>query len=389
MTLNTKTTTRLWGTDPYSEAVAVTQHVWTASRPENAEGEQDQVPDRPWGILLVTADDPITAMTAVPLIHFPLDAPILYVTKNGIPKVTRDEIKRLGATGMAMAGDVKVIAIGAAANSAVLDELDRMHIKHDEITAADPYTLANKVDAYYGKAQNPDTGVPTMGAVASAGGNGVMDVMIASVDAWKYALPATHWVSHMPTGFFWVNKQGVPQPTIDALKRRNGKAHIYVWGGPEQISPEIVRQLSQYGDVTRIDNYNPIVFNGPPKNDEVTTAIQFAKMWDPAGMVGWNITAAGHGFTVVNINDWQGAVASAPLSHMGFHAPLLLTTGNEDVPEALLNYLKSVSPKFYSTPAVGPYNMTYVIGDFDKVSWEAQSKIDFVTGMSPGRPWNQ
>ena len=48
-------------------------------------------------------------------------------------------------------------------------------------------------------------------------------------------------------------------------------------------------------------------------------------MWDPAGMFGWKITGPGHGFTLVNINDWQGAIASAPLSHLGFHAPLLLT----------------------------------------------------------------
>jgi hypothetical protein len=38
-------------------------------------------------------------------------------------------------------------------------------------------------------------------------------------------------------------------------------------------------------------------------------------MWDPVGQVGGKITGPGHGLALVNIDDWQGAVASAPLSH--------------------------------------------------------------------------
>jgi hypothetical protein len=58
-------------------------------------------------------------------------------------------------------------------------------------------------------------------------------------------------------------------------------------------------------------------------------------------MVGWKITGPGHGFTLVDINDWQAAVASAPLSHLGFHAPLLLTGRAGTLPSAVEGYLKS------------------------------------------------
>src|SRR5207253_1462257 len=99
-TFGTKSTQRLYGADPFQEAVSVTQHVWNAVLPENAPNENNNVPDRPWGLTLLTPNDPLTAITATPLIHFPDDAPVLYVTRNGIPKVTADEIKCLGDTGI-------------------------------------------------------------------------------------------------------------------------------------------------------------------------------------------------------------------------------------------------------------------------------------------------
>ena len=388
-TLDTKTTTRLWGTTPYAEAVAVTQHLWTAARPADAPGENDNVPDRPWGIVLVTPDNPLTAISAVPLIHFPDDAPILFVTKTGIPKVTLDEIKRLGPTGIVPDHDVKIILVGGAANPGVIKTLDSMNLKHDQITASTPAKLADKIDAYYGHIESPDTGVPTMGPEDSSGGNGVMDVMIGSTANWKYVLPATHWVAHMPAPILWVGKNHIPKATIAALERRHGHAHIYIFGGAQQISRAIAKQLSQYGGITRINSGNPIVFNGNPPNQLTTEAIQFAKMWDPAGAVGWNIIGPGHGFTLVNENDWPGAVASAPLSHVGYHAPLLLTRSATVLPGSVAGYFKLVSPTFHNTPAAGPYNMTYIIGDYKEISWKEQANVDFLSEMSPARPWDK
>jgi hypothetical protein len=128
-TIATKTTTRLYGSDPFQEAVSVTQHVWPAALPENAPNENNNDPDRPWGVTLVTTDDPLTAITAVPLLHFPNDAPILYVTKTGIPQVTADEIKRLGDTGISRYHNVDAFLVGAAANSGVEKQLRAMGLK--------------------------------------------------------------------------------------------------------------------------------------------------------------------------------------------------------------------------------------------------------------------
>jgi hypothetical protein len=380
-TIATKTTTRLYGADPFQEAVSVTQHVWPAALPLNAPNENNNVPDRPWALTLLTPDDPLTAITAVPLLHFPNDAPILYVTRSGIPQVTADEVKRLGDTGISRYHNVDAFLVGAAANPGVESQLKAMGLIYVTVTAPNVPALADTVDQLYGSIQNPDTGVPAMD-------NGAENVMIGSMQSYQYLLPATHWVAHMASGLFWVNQNSVPQPTITALQRRHGHARIYLFGGPQQISGAVANQLSQYGTVIRITNDDNVAFNADPTDTAVDTAIAFSKMWDAAGEVGWKITGPGHGFTLVNINDWQGAVASAPLSHLGFHAPLLFTTSSGTLPPELDAYYKSVAPTYTYTPADGPYNMSYVIGSWSQVTWPLQAHVDYISEMGNRRLWN-
>jgi hypothetical protein len=140
----------------------------------------------------------------------------------------------------------------------------------------------------------------------------------------------------------------------------------------------------------RVTNNDIVAFNANPTENPVDTAIAFAKMWDPMGMVGWKITGPGHGFTLVNITDWQAAVASAPLSHLGFHAPLLFTDSAGTLPTQVEGYYESVAPTYLTTPADGPYNMTYVIGSWQQVSWPQQARVDYISEMGNrglGRAW--
>jgi hypothetical protein len=298
--------------------------------------------------------------------------------------VTLNEIKRLGDTGISRFNNVDVFLVGAAANKAVENQLTAIGVKFVEVTAPTVPELADKVDQLYGSIENPDTGVANMG-------NGMENVMIGSMDGtdYQYLLPATHWVAHMASGLQWVTKNSVPQSTINALKRRNGMARIYLFGGPTQISSAVAKQLATYGTVIRITNDDIVAFNADPVDNPIDTAIAFAKMWDPMGMVGWKITGPGHGFTLVNINDWQAAVASAPLSHLGFHAPLLFTDSATVLPTANDGYLSSVAPTYLTTPADGPYNMTYVIGSWSQITWPLQAHVDYISEMGNRRLWNQ
>jgi hypothetical protein len=315
------------------------------------------------------------------LLHFPDDAPVLYVTKNGIPQVTLNEIKRLGDTGISRYHNVDAFLVGAAANPAVEKQLKQLGLIYTTVTASNAPALANTVDKLYGSIENPDTGVPNME-------NGAENVMIGSMQSYKYLLPATHWVAHMASGLLWVNSDSVPQATIDALKRRNGQARIYLFGGPKQISGKVADQLAKYGVVQRVTNDDIVAFNADPTDTAIDTALAFAKMWDPSGMVGWKITGPGHGFTLVNGNDWQGAVASAPLSHLGFHAPLLFANSDGTLSPQLEAYYKSVAPTYVTTPADGPYNMSYVIGSWKQITWPTQAHVDYISEMGNRRLWN-
>jgi hypothetical protein len=164
---------------------------------------------------------------------------------------------------------------------------------------------------------------------------------------------------------------------------------MYLFGGPEQISPTVAKELAKYGTVIRVTNDDNMAFNADPKDNPVDTAIAFAKMWDPAGQVGWKITGPGHGFTLVNADDWQGAVASAPLSHLGFHAPLLFTDSATKLPAPVDGYLSSVAPTYLASPADGPYNMTFVLGSWSQISWPLQAHVDYISEMMNRRLWNQ
>jgi hypothetical protein len=390
-TYTTKTTTRIYGADPFEQAVSVTQHIWPAALPENAPNETNNVPDRPWGLTLITPDDPLVGISAVPLIHFPDDAPILFVTNNGIPAITLNEIKRLGDTGIVRANNIDAFLVGAAANPAVESQLKAIGLAFVEVTGQDVFTLSNNVDKLYGSIQNPDEGVPEMGVSASSSGAGMEDVFIGSADGngWQFILPATHWASHMPSGLLWVHKDSIPAPTIAALERRNGHAIIYVWGGADVVSGSVVKQLNNYGSVQRITADDPVAFNTPNPTTPENISVAFAKMFDATGNVGWGILGPGHGFTLVNVSNWQGAVASAPLSHLGFHAPLIVTTDSSTaLPDFIESYYMAVAPTFLTSPGEGPYNMTYLIGSWDQLSWPLQAHIDFLSEMSNRRVYS-
>jgi hypothetical protein len=146
--------------------------------------------------------------------------------------------------------------------------------------------------------------------------------------------------------------------------------------------------LAHYGTVIRVTNDDIVAFNAPPKETPVDTALAFAKMWDPAGQVGWKITGPGHGFTLVNQHDWQAAVASAPLSHLGFHAPLLMTSSAGGLPPQVDAYYRSVAPTYLTSPADGPYNMSYVVGGWRQVTWSVQAHVDYISEMVNRRVWN-
>ncbi|WP_243767560.1 cell wall-binding repeat-containing protein [Paenibacillus agricola] len=332
-----KNTTRINTSDPIEAAVLVSKTLWMATSDEN----------RPGGVILADPNNWQTTLVSADLIHHPNNGPILFANKDGIPEATLNELKRLKPKGVDMNNGVQVIIVGDF-DQKVEDQVKEVGLKLDKITGGNAAAIAKQVDAYYTKVaqENPPS------------------VIVGSMDSQEFTMPALNWIAHMPEPLLYVKKDEVPQETADALKTRGGKANIYIIGPETVVSASTEQQLGQFGRVVRIAG-----------NDAYENAIAFAKYKDLATDFGWGITTPGHNFSFVNKNSPALALAAAPFSHLGKHAPLLWTD-KDKMPDSVMAYLMSVEPKYKKAPTEGPYNHAWLTGSEDVLTAVEQGEID-------------
>ncbi|GAB7057094.1 MULTISPECIES: cell wall-binding repeat-containing protein [unclassified Paenibacillus] len=335
--VGSKNTTRINTSDPAEAAVLVSRTLWMATGDEN----------RPGGVVLANPDDWQTALVSANLIHHPNNGPVLFVDKDGIPEVTLNELKRLKPAGVPMNNGVQVILVGDL-DPKVEEQVKELGLKTDKIAGGNHAAVAKAVDAYYANVtkENPPS------------------VIVGSKDSQEYTMPAVNWIAHMPEPLLYVTKDEIPQETVDALKTRGGKANIYILGPESVVSASVETQLGQFGRVVRIAGKDPY-----------ENAVAFAKYKDLVTDFGWGITTPGHNFSFVSKDSPALALAAAPFSHLGKHAPMLWTD-KDSMPEAVMSYVMSIQPKYKRTPAEGPYNHAWLTGGEDVLSAAAQGEID-------------
>lgn len=331
-----KNTTRINLADPVQAAVTISQTLWPSTDANNRAG----------GVILTEMEDWRSGLVAADLIHFPFNGPILFSNKDQIPEATLTEMKRLNPEGGGP-NKVQVIVVGNIPSKAD-EQLKSLGLRSERIQAGNPSALASAVDDYFAKMQ---------GSLPPA-------VIVGSMDQPEYTMPAVNWIAHMPEPLLFVRKDEIPSETIAALQKRNGKANIYVLGPQDVISANVEQQLKTYGTVTRIAGKDPF-----------ETAIAFARFQDPNTGFGWNITTPGHNFSFVLEYSSLLAIAAAPFSHLGKHAPLLWI-GKTNVPSSVMTYLMDVQPKYQKSPSEGPFNHGWVTGDTNLVPLQVQGALD-------------
>ncbi|WP_420490661.1 cell wall-binding repeat-containing protein [Neobacillus drentensis] len=334
-TLNTKNITRLNANDPIETAVLVSQTIFPATHKENRPGTVILVPVDNWQVGLASAD----------LIHHPNNGPILFMTKDGIPRASLDEIKRLNPIGNSEG--TQVMVMGEATQN-ILDDLGEYKV--ETILATDSAEFAAAVDKKY--------------AAVSGGGFPNSVIIVSSDDEAKlFSLSAINWIAHMPEPVLFVSKNEIPQATTTALKERK-KANIYVLGSETVISSKVINDLGDYGKVTRIKG-----------NDPISASIEFAKFKDKNNQFGWGLNEPGHGVSFISTESPELAIAAAPFSHLGKHAPLIwLDNGN--VSDPVYQFLASIKPTFKDDPTSGPYNHGFVIGTQKEIPFTNQGILD-------------
>ncbi|MCE3200916.1 cell wall-binding repeat-containing protein [Paenibacillus sonchi] len=347
--LATKNTTRINTSDPVQAAVLVSQTLWTAETKSN----------RPASVVLTDVSSWQIAAASTDLIHHPSNGPVLFFTKDGIPDATLTELKRLKPSGAESNNGIQAVLAGPVA-AGVEEQLKELGLKIDKIEGSGPAEIAKSIDDYYAKVS----------------GNLPQSVIIGSMDSSEYTLPAVNWIAHMPEPLLYVSKDEVPAATAEALKARNGSAAIYILGPTSAVSADVETQLKKYGSVTRISG-----------DDPYANAIAFARFKDVSNGFGWGITTPGHNLSLLTPDSTMLAIAAAPFSHLGKHAPLVFT-GKDGLPDSLMNYTMELQPKFKDTPAEGPYNHAWLTGDTGTLTKGAQSEIDDMLEISPASGGN-
>lgn len=347
--LGTKNTTRINTSDPVQAAVLVSRTLWTAETDNN----------RPSSVVLTDVSNWQIAAASTDLIHHPSNGPVLFFDKESVPSVTIEELKRLNPLGAEGNEDIQIVIVGPVASN-VEEQLNTLDMKIDKIEGDEPAAIAQAIDAYYAKAA---------GELPQA-------VIIGSMDSPEYTLPAVNWIAHMPEPLLYVKKGEIPAATLEALKKREGKAAIYVLGPDSVISSKVEEELKTYGSVTRISGDNPY-----------ENAIAFAQYKDTNNDFGWGITTPGHNFSFLTTDSTMLAIAAAPFSHLGKHAPLIFTD-KDGLPDSVMEYMMNVQPKFQKSPAEGPYNHAWITGGNGAVSAAAQSEVDDMLEISPASGGN-
>jgi hypothetical protein len=158
--------------------------------------------------------------------------------------------------------------------------------------------------------------------------------------------------------------------------RANGP-WLYVFGDETVVPESVVRELAQYGHVTRM-----------PAPDIAGTSAFFAGFHDegkdwgawfwekPRGM-GWGISEAGHNGIFVNPGGpggWANVMPATTLSHMGKHAPVLAVNAG-GVPERVASYLRILKP-YPTAPQQQLTNHGWIIGGEKTISWNTQALLD-------------
>ncbi|MNO44365.1 N-acetylmuramoyl-L-alanine amidase LytC precursor [compost metagenome] len=340
----TKNTTRINTSDPIEAAVVVSQTLWTAQTKNN----------RPSSVVLTDVSNWQIAAVSADLIHHPSNGPILYTTKVGVPEATLAELKRLNPLGADGNNGIQVVLVGPMASN-VQEQLKSLDLKIDQIEGDEPAAVAQAIDKYYAKAS---------GELPKA-------VIVGSMDSPEYTLPAVNWIAHMPEPLLYVTNNEIPSATADALKERKGTAVIYLLGPEDIVSTAVEKQLQAYGTVTRIAG-----------KDAYENAIAFATFKDASNGFGWGITTPGHNLSLLTIDSTMLAIAAAPFSHLGKHAPLIFTE-KDGLPESVMEYMMTLQPKFQDSPAEGPYNHAWLTGDINTIKESAQSEIDDMLEISP------
>ncbi|MCB2292784.1 cell wall-binding repeat-containing protein [Clostridium algoriphilum] len=342
--IDTVNTTRILGDVPLTFNNYVTKVIYPSSK----------VKWRPNAIILVPFTSYHYGLLASPLIHFPINAPIVFTNANYLSQETFNEIIRLSPTGKDV--PAKVLIVGPVAPIIELQLLNA-GLSVIRITGNNPIRAASEAMEFRYK-MAPD----------SMEGN--KNIMIVSADDHTESVPAAYYSAHMGVPILFTYRDKLPEITKQKLIKYNNK-NIFIIGGEQTISDKVFNEIQSIAK-SKVDRI------GGSTCYEV--AVNFSKYYSQDSMFGWNInTKDGWAFCFGTPNNWVYNLSACIFAHLGKHPPLLYIEPFE-IPKATSEYVLSVKP-VETHPPKPQFLHGFILGGFQQISPNMQIKLEEILNI--------
>lgn len=297
---------------------------------------------RPNAVILVNKNEVFDGIASAPLVHFPINAPILLTDPYNLPRETLTEIKRLSPKGH---NGVQVMLIGNISIN-IVNQLKIAGFTSKLITGNNHYETACKIPAERKDFKN---------------------VLIVSGEYYSEGIVASYWSAHHGDPILFVRKNDIPNCTLKVIRKMHN-INLYIIGSPKTVSPKIEETLSKLANVKQL-----VRISG---NTPYEIAVNFAKYKNITSEFGWGRNyKEGHAFAFGTINRPMEIITSVILAHMGKHSPLLLIKG-ASVPDVTSSYLKEVKPIPPKNMPQPPFMHGFILGNTSDITFETQVKIE-------------
>lgn len=297
---------------------------------------------KPNAIILVNRQEVFDGIAATSLVHFPIDAAILFTDRSMLSRETLAEILRLSPKGYR---GVQVFLVGNISDN-VASELNYVGLKTEQIRGKNHYDTACIIPRIRKEFKN---------------------ILIVSGENFSEGIPAAYWSAHHGDPILYVKKDQIPNYTLETIRGMND-INIYILGSINTISKAVEQSLSKLPNVKHIDRINGAT--------PYEIAVNFSKYKSPDGEFGWGRNYRdGHAFTFGALYNPMDIIGGATFAHMGKHTPLLLIKPNS-VPSVVVDYLQAIKPKPPKDMPRPPFMHGFILGCLNQISYNTQIDIE-------------
>ncbi|MEY8001777.1 hypothetical protein AB8U03_16565 [Clostridium sp. Mt-5] len=339
--IDTANTTRVLGYNAIEFNTYVTKIIYPSP----------EVEWRPNAVILVPLTTYHFGLLASPIIHFPINAPLIFTNPNYLLPETFSEIIRLSPTGKNV--PAKVIIVGPI-SSTVEMELRNIGLSTIRVGGYDPiFTAGEALEFRYW--------------IPSESKEGMENIMVVPVESPTECIHAAYFSAHMGVPILFSYRDKLPEITRQKLNKYKDR-NVFIISSTHGISDQVLNEIKNImkGKVDRIDGNTPF---------ECT--VNFARYYSPEGNFGWNInTRDGWSFSFGTPKDWSYCLSACIFAHLAKHTPLLFVKPDR-VPEIIKSYVLSLNP-MEKHPPKPPFMHGYILGGYDRISHKAQVELEKV-----------